>query len=693
MTLPYNHFHFVFVGIIISIICIEIPWLYIFLFLYFWFLKRDRDTFKLCLILCLIVFVVGNINLSSVDLNEEVYGTVIQKSETEYSYKLVCRSEFNKIIVYVDKDYYIEVGDYAVFYGEEAQYDNTKDGYYYFYYPDYLKNSYIDGVYFADYFEVLEERFTVGIVNDKIKQYFENCLSGQTLNYVLALITGIDSFDDEQSEVLNDIGVLHLFCISGMHLTFIIGLIDWLLKKINLENNYNEVIKVIASVVFLIITNFQISILRATLMFVFGAIISFKGIDMSKLDLFSISGIIILVFRPNYLFLTSFQLSFLVTFALLITSDLLVDKSLTFTVFCQSSIAYFMSLPILININFEFNLFNIISTSILSIPFSYLIMPLTFYVGIFTTNNFEIVYVLFDSIMKNLSFYDMFIFKIGSFNLLESIIYFFIFYFFLKTLYNKGSLHKISVVLLTFILVISNRVNLNIGATVSFFSVGQGDSSLIRLGNNQGNILIDCFGNVVDLLKSRGITTLDMVIITHGHNDHMGELENVKENFIVKDVVCSKYDALSTSLGCTKYVETGDVIQIADIKLEVVAPSFHYTDENANSVVFKTTINDLTFLFTGDTIEEVELDMLATDISADVLKVPHHGSDTSSCVEFIAAVSPKYAVFSYGVNNTYNLPNYSIINRYSNCINYFTSTDGTVEFKFRYKWTVNLNDD
>lgn len=215
---------------------------------------------------------------------------------------------------------------------------------------------------------------------------------------------------------------------------------------------------------------------------------------------------------------------------------------------------------------------------------------------------------------------------------------------------------------------------------ISYLDVGQADSIFIQLPNDE-SILIDA-GNSVDgadiiqYIKDRGEDTLDYVIATHPHADHIGGMAEVIETFDVKNIYMPK--AVHTSQTYENLLDTvaekGLKIQTAkagkvmidsgDIKAEFLAPnSDSYTELNNYSAVLLLTYRDNRFLFMGDAEIESEAEILANgfNVSADVLKVGHHGSDTSSSQRFIEAVQPKYAIISVGSGNSYGHPDNSVL--------------------------------
>lgn len=216
---------------------------------------------------------------------------------------------------------------------------------------------------------------------------------------------------------------------------------------------------------------------------------------------------------------------------------------------------------------------------------------------------------------------------------------------------------------------------------VNYIDVGQGDSIFIQLPNHE-TMLIDAgeaykSDNVINYLNNLGITKIDYVVGTHPHTDHIGGLESVVNTFDIGSIYMPKasstsktYLDLLTAISNkglkVKTAKSGVVVLDEDnLKLEFIAPnSDNYSNLNNYSAVLKLTYLDNTFLFMGDA-ETLSEDEVTSDVNADVIKVGHHGSDSSSGIEFVKKVSPEYAIIMVGVGNSYNHPYQSIIDRYT----------------------------
>lgn len=231
-----------------------------------------------------------------------------------------------------------------------------------------------------------------------------------------------------------------------------------------------------------------------------------------------------------------------------------------------------------------------------------------------------------------------------------------------------------------------------------FLDVGQADSILIQLPNAQ-TILIDG-GNAADgdfiakYIKDLSITKVDYLIGTHPHEDHIGGLAAIIKTFDIGKIYMPKlvhtsetYTNLLTTikekmLTIQEPVPGTSIIDMDYLKFTILAPnSDEYENINNYSIVAKLTYKSNSFLFAGDAekLSEDEMLLRKYDLKADVFKVGHHGSTSSTSPAFALAVSPEYSIVSVGKDNTYNHPDNIIINRlkmYGEV--YRTDIDGTI---------------
>ena len=207
---------------------------------------------------------------------------------------------------------------------------------------------------------------------------------------------------------------------------------------------------------------------------------------------------------------------------------------------------------------------------------------------------------------------------------------------------------------------------------IHYLDVGQGDSIFIELPQNK-SMLIDAstgaYGEgIADYIEDKGYSKIDYLVATHPHADHIGGMEDVVEEFEIGEIYMPKASTTTKTYKnlLTAIKKKGNKINTAKagvsiysgsgINIQILAPnSTSYEDLNNYSVVIKLTYGKKSFLFMGDA-EMLSEDEITADVSADILKVGHHGSSTSTSEDFINRVNPEYAVISCGKDNSYGHP-------------------------------------
>ncbi len=229
--------------------------------------------------------------------------------------------------------------------------------------------------------------------------------------------------------------------------------------------------------------------------------------------------------------------------------------------------------------------------------------------------------------------------------------------------------------------IVSNNIT---DVAVHFIDVGQGDCALIQ--TSSGNMLIDA-GNfdsrydIVDYIEKLGVKEFEYAIFTHPHEDHIGAAKTLLEKYEFKNVIMPDaahttptfdftVDAIEKE-GCNVLEGlAGRSYALGNVKIDILAPDTYYdhNDLNNMSIVCKVTYGDVSFLFTGDAEEESEDSIIYHnyDIDADILKVAHHGSSTSSTTRFINEVTPSVAIISAGKDNDYGHPHRETMQLFNN---------------------------
>ncbi|MCL2771955.1 MAG: MBL fold metallo-hydrolase [Oscillospiraceae bacterium] len=228
-------------------------------------------------------------------------------------------------------------------------------------------------------------------------------------------------------------------------------------------------------------------------------------------------------------------------------------------------------------------------------------------------------------------------------------------------------------------------LNINGQFVVHFIDVGQGDSELIQSPDG-GFMLIDTgvsdeWNKLSAYLDNFKVKNFEYVIFTHPHSDHIGSADKIVKNYDIGTLIMPQATNNSKEFkNLTKAIEDknlqitppvpGTTYQFGGAEFTILAPqSEKYDNLNNYSVVVEMTYGENKFLFVGDIEKQAENEIINYckennfDISADVLKVPHHGSSTSSTQGFLDLVKPSIAVISCGLNNSYNHPNQKVVQR------------------------------
>ena len=239
-------------------------------------------------------------------------------------------------------------------------------------------------------------------------------------------------------------------------------------------------------------------------------------------------------------------------------------------------------------------------------------------------------------------------------------------------------------------------VSENTSFAVHYIDVGQGDCALI-LCDGQA-MLIDGgeasqSSKVYAYLKEHGVDHLNYIVASHAHADHVGGLSGALNYATVNVALCPvlEYDT-KTFRSFVKYLgqqnvsitipHAGDTFKLGSATVQILAPLREYDDPNDTSIVMKVVYGETSFLFTGDATRIAEADILDAEynLSANVLKVGHHGSDTSTSYPFLREIMPKYAIISVGKDNEYGHPTDNTLSRLWDAdVQVFrTDSDGTI---------------
>lgn len=566
----------------------------------------------------------------------------------------------------------------------------------------------------------------IDLIEDKFPQ--------PTSGIVQALVFGERKYIEENVvNAYQALGLIHLLAISGLHVGFLTGIIFYIGIRINISRETMTNILLTILPMYIIIAGASPSVLRACLMTIL-VILSLKVRSfIHPLDSISIVAFLLLCYRPYYVFEAGFQLSFIVSFVLITSSTTILKQvSRSKQLLYVTVVAQLSSFPIILFHFYEISFISIF-LNFIYVPFvSILILPLSLISTLMAWLMPEFIFL--SSIL--IFFIDLstqILEKVKPYSLMvslkkPSILYVLLYYIAITYLFvcweKAGAFSRLYIPLVVLICLLSIHwclPYLNNNGEVTVIDVGQGDSILIELPNRKGVYLIDTGGyvqfnkerwqrkqnnfevgkdTIAPLLKAKGIRKIDKLIITHGDFDHIGGAESLMKIFHIEEVIIGEKQeiaelekfiislAIKNGTKVTK-VKRGMGWSAQEHKFFVLSPFGDEFTDNNQSIVLYAFLGNTTWLFTGDLEKEGEDRLLRTypNLQANILKVGHHGSNTSTSEHFLNKVKPKVAIISAGEKNRFGHPHPEVVDRLSDKQIKILRTDkhGSIRFIFNKK--------
>ena len=657
----YNNIIYFLISVLLLIISFKYPIFYLFLGLYLVFIVI-KTKLLLPIIIILLVFLsrifIDRIDTFNMMDNYDIYvnDVIDDKSYLAY-YK-------NKKLLLYQNNHGYKPGDILnvtiTFYDiEEKSYENDFDNEYY------LKSK---GIYRSGRVNKSSYIGSGPSINSS-KYYYLNYLkeelSDDSYLYVRALVFGDNNLEGNVRDGYSILGLSHILAISGMHIILLFNILSFVLFKV--FKYYRKTIPIVLVTIFVIIIGAPTSSVRAILFLIIGNLN--KGrIRYSRLDILSISCLLMLIINPYLLYSTGFILSFLVSFILIFRDDL-IDKRKLFNSHKIYILIFFITLPFVVNISNKISIMSFILSPILSIILGYVLVPISYLLALLPILDYLIKYIFIFMNIYIINLSELLpVFHYPSFNIYLMIIYYVLFGLFIYELYRGRGIYYIGLVFM-YLMMIYGVKYIDSKGNITFIDCGQGDSALIELPYNKGIMVIDCF-NSINYLKSKGIEYINYLVLTHSDNDHIGDYKEIIKEFKIGKIFYPKYDDRFDDL-LKDYNNKYAINDLVDLNndlfnIDIFGPINKYDDPNSNSIVLKIRIYKTSILFTGDmTIKEEEdlINKYKSKLNSDILKVGHHGSSTSSSDEFIKLVSPEISIISVSKNNNYGLPDNKIVNK------------------------------
>lgn len=534
---------------------------------------------------------------------------------------------------------------------------------------------------------------------DKIQGTFTSYLSSRSAKLMTSIFIGQSSYLlEEDVEVYRNMGLAHILAVSGLHIGIISAFIYFFLSNLGIRRKLNTVITLATIWFYAFLIGFPPSILRANIMFTILYYSQLIHEPYDSINSISFAIFILLLINPYYLFNIGFQLSFMATLSILLFGPRIREAFYPYKNKLVSTLSAILAvqlgtLPVQAYYFNHINPYGIIA-NLLIIPLLSLglvlaflllffsLLPFTTFVSFILSLVLEVILQWEQALLQLLQTLGPEGVKIFSPELISIIIY----YLMLLGLFRIISIKKLNrtmIKVLCLSLILAILVNgylifTDRSVEVHFIDVGQGDAILIR--TKGADYLMDTGGSsfgdfniperiTLAYLEKLGVRSLKALFITHFDQDHSQGLDLLVDRLKIEYLFTSY---LPEDLKIPPDIEViplkeGDRLQLdREVELEILWPgqAISFKDNN-RSLVAILKAEGVGILLTGDIEGEVE-HILKDRITGpiDIIKVPHHGSKSSSTEEFLEAVGAREAVISVGRNNIYGHPHPEVLNRY-----------------------------
>lgn len=561
--------------------------------------------------------------------------------------------------------------------------------------------------------EVIEKQrnipYFIDCIKKKVFRIFDKSFSEKHSAILKAMITGESEFlSDETIETYKKAGIYHILVISGMHIGIIVGILSYIIKISNEKIKVSAILCIVWG--YVVFTGASAPTVRAAIMASMVLIAPLFSRNSDFIVSICVACLLLLLHNPLLLFNAGFLYSFGIVFAIGFIVRPIFEFDYSFSLkklvvstviicftsrFISANFFYHISnYDIITNIAISFIMSFVIGSGISVVIFGMALPPIAFLMSKIT----KCLIFAIDSIAECFAELDYSYINVGKpslfFNLTSMVAFALIVYI----IYNRRkyiNFRPLSIIILGICIFVNllpavffNDDNLYI----DFLYVKEGDCIACSYKNFtfaiDGGANTYIYGKDVKEIENKtllrfyerkGVEKINCIFVTHTDSDHidgimnllgkkdigkifLADVEHNSEKYEILKEKCRKNDVNIT------FIKNGDIFKIDEnLSIKCVYPYIDTTeDENNSSLVLNLMFKDNKFLFTGDIDSKVEKSILNEDISADVLKVAHHGSKKSSSAEFIKKVNPDLAIVSAGENNKYGFPADETIKRFEN---------------------------
>ena len=547
------------------------------------------------------------------------------------------------------------------------------------------------------------------------------------------LFGGYEGIRPELLEAFTVTGIVHILSVSGSHISLLAAVIAWIALFFRLPRALSAAAVILAIIVYVILAGLVPPAIRSGIMGAVAFLGLVLGQERDARYMLVLTGLLMLMVSPLLFFHISFQLSFLATTGLLFLAPVLRERMKPLPRILAASLSITMgaqlaTLPVLA---WHFNQISVSSllANLIVVPLVDVIIILGLGGGIaafFLPFLGKIVFG-FDSLLLGMTFeitrgvaaLPLAQLELPSMGVCAGLFYYVFLAFFILPQENQTKIFElirrfyiiiVTILVVLVVAVFSWHIVRPNEMEVHFIDVGQGDAALVLTPHGHA-MLFDTGGTRdgtfdigarvdVPYLRHHGIHAVDYIFLSHAHEDHAAGAGAILSRLPVKHVYTADEGtaayARSMRLGDGNPLlmklgraEAGQSIVLDGVTVDVLyAPGYgevEHATGNEVSNVYRVRYGNASFLFTGDLVKEHEEKMIAQgiDLHVTVLKVPHHGSDTSSSEDFVRATHPLYAVYCVGADNTFGHPRTSVVERYERMgvRSLRTDRDGAVVFR------------
>lgn len=553
----------------------------------------------------------------------------------------------------------------------------------------------------------------------KLDALTENKMEASNSNFLKAIfMSNTNYLDEDELGTYRSVGLGHLLAVSGLHVSLISFAIIFILVGLGVSKRKASSICIIFLIIYGAVINYPVSFLRAMILFIALDLAFAYDINIERAQIISIALIITLLINPYYVFSVSLHLSYGAAYAIEIIFRRLKklgDKKNKL----QEAVLFVLAInlvlaPIQLYTFHEFNFISLITNLILLpiysaiITASFIILVISIIISPFSIL-FTIVNYLLSGLYKILLFISRVdILKVSLYNQDALILAYFAlliaFYFANNFSYMKTKLVKFMLMMMAIITFTGSFIymkNQKHYDTLNMISIGQEEAMLLDINNKK--IMVDVAGDIMgtsfsydrtlrEVLKNAGVSTIDIIFISHFDSDHYGNLIYLLDEFKVKNICFYKElapefikkEIISRGIN---YINPNNINGIDlgnDNYIKIVHRDRDF-DSNNSSLLFVLKAHGTKTLFTGDIEREAEDYYIDKLSKIDILKVPHHGSKTSSSMNFLEKTMPKDAISSQGLNNSYGHPHEETLENFKTIGSNFYRTDrqGMISVDFK----------